>query len=340
MYENYLIHYGTLGMRWGRRKKQEGSRPKSKRILKAEQYYLNKGLSKKDAEIAAAKKIKIENIGLTFAGITLAAAVTYVAVNHYKNNVDKIIKEGSVLQNISLDQDKDLKDTFYASLKKSDNLKYRGLYGSHLNSISGDGVYERKFDVRKNLKLASPKTARNELSSLMKNPKYVDSVNKEFNYYKTQLDIGGSSGQKRVFNNAIKDLNNGKVSKNVYDAFNITLTDHKTETHTMMVRDFYDNLKRKGFDAIDDLNDSKYSGYGSKKPLVILDRSKLIGQRARKISPEEINETFGKAALSMLGEGTLKVGAGITTSILAVSGTKKVIDYNQEIQFMLNKKKN
>ena len=24
MYENYLIHYGTLGMRWGRRKKQAG----------------------------------------------------------------------------------------------------------------------------------------------------------------------------------------------------------------------------------------------------------------------------------------------------------------------------
>ncbi|HNX58582.1 MAG TPA: hypothetical protein PKK43_05760, partial [Spirochaetota bacterium] len=44
----------------------------------------------------------------------------------------------------------------------------------------------------------------------------------------------------------------------------------------------------------------------------------------RRLGEEEINKNLAKSVLSILGEGTLKLGAGTTAGILAVSGIKKV----------------
>lgn len=332
MYENYLIHYGTLGMRWGKRKKQDDPRPKSKRFLKTKQKYLDKGLSDADSEIAAAKRIKIENIGLAFAGVTLAAAATYIAVNHYKNNVDKIIKSGTTLQNISTDESKDMSRAFYASLKNGDNTKYRGMYGSTLNT-GATYVRERKFDVTEGLKLASPKTARKELSSAIQDPKALKNLKGQFEFYEATT----FGKQKGLFKQATKDLDRGKVSKKVYDAFNLSLPDHTDKQHNELVQDFYSRLKQKGFAAIDDINDSKYSGYRSKKPIIVFDSKSVVEKSVRRLGEEEINKNLAKSALSILGEGTLKFGAETTAGILAVSGIKKVSSYTQEINQMVEK---
>ena len=58
--ENYLIHYGILGMHWGKRKAIDSNLPalKSKRVMKWEAHFKEKGLDSKKAELAAKKEFK------------------------------------------------------------------------------------------------------------------------------------------------------------------------------------------------------------------------------------------------------------------------------------------
>ena len=108
------------------------TKKKSNRRLQLEERYKQKGFSKEDAEIAAYKRVRTEKILAVAAGITVATATAYVAYKHYDNTVDKVIKQGTVLQNISTNSNKGVSDAFYFSFTKSDNAKYRGLYGQQL----------------------------------------------------------------------------------------------------------------------------------------------------------------------------------------------------------------
>jgi hypothetical protein len=67
---------------------------KSKRRLKLEQSYREKGMSQEEAEIAAYQRVRTEKILATAAGLTVAAATALVAYKHYDKTVDKIIKAG------------------------------------------------------------------------------------------------------------------------------------------------------------------------------------------------------------------------------------------------------
>ena len=83
----------------------------------------------------------------------------------YENKVDKIIKSGKTLQNISLDSNKGVEQAFYASMHNRDNTKYRGIYGTQLGR---DGVYETKIKTIRNIKIASKESAKNSFRDLGK----------------------------------------------------------------------------------------------------------------------------------------------------------------------------
>lgn len=247
------------------------TKPKSKHRLNLEQKYRERGMSAEEAEIAAYKRARTEKIIAGLAGATIASAAAIVAYKHYKNTVDSVIKPGTLLQNINRDGEDGIKDAFYFSMNKSDNKKYAGQYA---NQIMNDGydAYETKISVNKALRVASPKTAKKALSEMIQNEHYRDLIKKRlFNDHTLLCEWGDSCAP--VYSKALASLNKGTVDKNVYDAFNISLsTRHNTELN----KKFYTLLKSKGYDVIMDMNDKKYSGYSTKSPMIAFG----IGQKA------------------------------------------------------------
>lgn len=135
---------------------------KSKHRQKLEDEYVKKGLTQEEAAIAAYKRDRTEKAVTAVAGLTIAAATAYVAYKHYDKNVDKVIKAGKELQNISNNSNRGVSDAFYFSMTGMDNAKYRGLYGDTLSARGK--VYETKIGVNKSIKVASEKSAVNALS--------------------------------------------------------------------------------------------------------------------------------------------------------------------------------
>lgn len=243
------------------RNELESHKEKSKRRLKLEEEYKAKGMSEKDAEMAAYKRQKTEKmlIGLAVAGtLTVAALAAY---KYRQENVDKIIKAGTTIQNISKDSNKGVKDAFYFSFNKSDNQKYAGWYGKTLLFSDDSDITQTKIKVKENLKVASSKSATKVLQELSQDKNFKSSLAK--NIEEANKENWGNIVRNRVISKANKSLQEGKVDKNVYEAFNMMQVYHDKE-HQPLNEKFYEALRSKGYDAIGDVNDRKYSGYNTK----------------------------------------------------------------------------
>lgn len=102
----------------------QNQKKKGKRQIKLEESYRDKGLTKEEAELAAYKRIRTEKTIAIVAGMTAVAAAAYVGYKHYDNTVDRLIKSGTVLQNMSNNANRGVSDAFYASFGKHDNNRY------------------------------------------------------------------------------------------------------------------------------------------------------------------------------------------------------------------------
>lgn len=300
----------------------EDTKAKSKHRSALEEEYKKKGMSSEEAEIAAYKREKTEKILAVTAGVAITAAAAYVAYKHYDKTVDRIIKAGTELQNMSTNSNKGVADAFYASMTKMDNTKYRGLYGKQLGAM-GNRVYETKIGVDKELRVASEKSAVNALRDLVSND---SSYAKEL---KDRLlsSVGQypSDEQNNVINRGLAALNKGTINGDVYNALNISLTDHSLPQST--VDKFYEVLKKKGYDAITDVNDKKYSGYMSSKPTIVFNGGpKLSVKNVREVGGEEIAKDAVKGMADITVKsliGTLATGVAGAGATTAVSRTMK-----------------
>lgn len=322
----YIKHYGVLGMKWGKRKRQEtsSSPKKSKYRTNLENQYKDGGMSKKDAEIAAAKKIHTQKVLATVGGLTLAAAATYVAVRHYKDSTDKILKSGSLIQNISVDSNKGVADAFYGATSNRDKMKYRGLYGDHLsNNIFGKkDVYNTNIKVVKDVKISSHKNAQKALSEVLNSQQSRDQLS---SYLMSQQGLIPPK-QKNMLTRASKDLSKGKITKNVYEAFNYSLPDHKTQTMVDFKNQFYSNLSQKGYHAIPDINDVKYSGYKTKSPTIIFGGSSTtVVESITKMGSDQINRDKQKAINDITTQTAIEQGAALLVGWGVIKGTQNAI---------------
>jgi len=297
---------------------------KSDRQIKFEQKYKEQGMNQEEAELAAYKRVRTEKIIAVTAGMTITAAAAYVAYKHYDNNVDKIIKSGKTLQNISTNSNKGVSDAFYASMNKIDNAKYRGIYGQQLKNWSINApVYETKIGVDSGLKIASKKSATQALSELVKSDKtYSEKLKTHLN------NLYGSMAtpkQNEVIKRGLKSLNSGKVDSHVYEALNLGLVDHSPTGQTIS-KGFYDLLKSKGYDGIKDINDSKYSGYKSVNPLLIFNgASKTSVKSIREVGEREVKKNLMLGYADIVGKEIVKTGAAYTAGVLGLQTASKTI---------------
>ena len=296
---------------------------KSKTQLKMEEKYSKQGMSKEEATLAAYKNIRTKKI------IAAAAVATtaYVAYKTYDHRVDKIIKKGTLIQNIANNSDKGVRDSFYGATGKLDKIKYQGIYG---------GTLKNKHDVNPNLKQvkalvdikqASPQKAQAVLKGMLGNNPESASIIK-----KAVGKIGGTPQQIKLAQGAVKELNSGKIGKKTYEAFNILNVDHDGGPMENLTKSFYKTMSEKGYNAIRDVNDNKYSGYRATNPIITFNNAgKVAVTSVKQLTDSEIKKAAVIGYADIIGKGALATGANIA---IANKVGNTVRDYSQKQQII------
>lgn len=341
-YANSLYHHGIKGQKWGVRRfqKKDGSLtpagrkrydddgpgqkkqkeykvPKNKSLhrLKIEEKYKAKGMSEKEAEQAAARRIRGEQFAAGAAAVTVAAAVAYS--KYKKHNVDKVLKNAEFHRIMMTDNpDAPVREgARYVSYKKNDMMRYRGLYGNELktkrmadglnnidfekagpmptgmdnlrkyveeNQTYKKNIYDMTIKSKGDIKVASEKRARETFEKLYKNdPEFRKNLIARTEENRLGLVVKKGLDKGNVVDRLIQEGKDPKVRQlaslgdkelkgKAYDIFNIMLVDGD-ERSRVNQKKFYDALKEQGMNAVQDMNDKKYSGYKTKMPLIMFD---------------------------------------------------------------------
>ncbi len=320
---------------------------KSKRQDALTKKFKKMGLTEEEAKIAAYKQRKTEKILAVTAGLTVTAAAAYVAYKHYDDVFDKVIKTDSTLYNVSTNSDRGVQQAFYASLGRGDRTKYNGIYADHLRKGSNgmfnivdmnNDVYETTVRTKENLKVASRRSATEVLKNMLKNDS--EATDRFAAELVSMRGAQGTDKQNQVIEKAIQSLRSGKIDGNVYDAFNYRLTQHTPESQKVTDR-FYEAMKKKGYDAIADVNDRRYSGYNAKSATIVFNGgSKVDRSGVRKLTVDEIEKSKKKAmdeltnrqvAKSLAVNGATIAGAAATMRVsLKMDERARVAKYRKE----------
>ncbi len=298
---------------------------KSNRQIKLESHYSEKGYNKEEASIMAYKRARTEKI-LAIAGTTaVVAGVGIAAYKYNQQNVDKIIKKGKELGNISTNSNRGVTDAFYATTNSYDSGKYRGMYGKALRKENIKAkIYNTTFKLGSDVKVASPKSAQKILEKLVKDdPEYTENLKNAIAEY----SILPSPVYRRL-NKGLEQLKKGIVDKSVYEAANIVLVNHSDKGNAAS-KTFYNALKDQGYGAIKDINDSKYSGYKTINPLIVFNGEQTIASKAiREVGLAETNTHNALAMADLNIRSAISTGATALGIYGAVSAGKSYSNAN------------
>ena len=314
---------------------------KSKRELALEKEYQSKGYSAEEAELAAYKRAKAEKVLKIVAAGALAAGVAYAGYRYVDRNIDKTIKVGTVLQNISSNGDKGVEDAFYAAYNPLDKLKYRGLYGggqlAGMNPLAGvlgvggdaNELYDMSTTVKNNgLKVASIKSAKKALADMMQD--------KEF---KAKMATAAGLSSRHDVEDIIDNFKPGdKVSNKVYDWFNTYRTSHDSINQDLS-NQFYSKMKSLGYDAIQDTNDKYNSGYNSVQPLIVFDGKNLVVNENKKLDMNSIAKDYKIATGVNIAEQTLKAFVPYGVAAVTAASGMTIMSSKRESQIVAEYKK-
>ena len=310
-----LYHWGVKGMKWGVRRFQKkdgsltaagkkryddsGQPKKSKHRTELEEAYRKRGLSQKDAEAAASKRIRTEKILAASAALTVGACVTYAAAKSRKARIDGIIKAGEKMQRIEMqDTNGKLHDVFYVSKGKHDNKRYHNLLGAMRQKQTGE-AFLMNLESSDDIKVASRRNAEKVFKDLYNS-------DQEFRLRVCQEANAHFSGRNKVDPNKLLRGKNTSEIRKMYENFNSNLIGIRDKGNGADKK-FYNALKSKGYGAVQDINDMKFSGYNAKNPLIIFDNSKknVMVKSVNKIE-KNLAGDGGMEALKALGETKAK----------------------------------
>lgn len=318
-------------------KKINETTKKNKIRLSYEYEYRKKGMTQKEAEIAAYKKEKTIKILRASAAIGITAIAAYVGYKAFDKNVDRFLKNGVELKRVASTGDLSVHDGFYAVLgrNKVDVAKYSGLFANELKSPNLlNNPFQKSIEVGKTgLKIASQRSGVNALREIVqKDPVYTQQLmrvalkNAKFTFsmmYPPRLNNA------RVCQKALDSLAKGKIDHNVYKGLVSAMGPlGGAEKHLGMLRTMlFDKLKANGFGGIQDINDKYISGYRAKMPVIIFDAASVNIKAAKELTDQEIvrNSMIGLAHIELSALSPKIIAAGATSV-----GAKTVADSYRE----------
>lgn len=373
--EYAICHHGIKGQRWGVRRfqKKDGSltpagkkryddgesnkkqlkipETKSMHRINLEDKYVKQGMSKQEAEQAAAKRIRAEKIVAAAAVMTVTAAVAYK--KHVDNGRDFVLSKDTKLNRvIRLDRDGDLyKGTReYVSFNKMDNIKYKGTMGKFEGSTAkamnkgldrikeqNPGIkltqkYQEMYNMtitpKQDIKVASINRAKNTFLDLYKND---PDFKKSYNDYMTELSKNRSAhGSFKKFAKAIGkgEVNDGFLKSVGYKSFNVSIAE-KDDKAMALQNKFYESLKKQGMNAVMDMYD-KQGPLKTKAPLITFDGDYDYSKKV--LSDKEINKNLAMAVPVILAQNVAKPAAIAFTAMYANNKVKVATKNNEFIR--------
>lgn len=363
MYSNDIYHHGILGMHWGVRRFQnkDGSLTSAGRkrydvgeannhqkeadaksyehkpglITQHKQNLVNKykemGFGDEQAEMAATQRMKTEAVIAAVATVAVAVVATKAATRIGQDYCDKVIKQGAIIQNIGPDGAASFKDKpFFAAINSHDKRAYYMLYPSEKKQMmlnagqKYNGIYKNQIKMNEDVKRASVRNAKKIFYDMMDNDasfkkEVTDTLSKT--RYKAGLD---------------RYKNTGKNTTRLYESFNQALATPEFQSAGLHNK-YYDQLKKKGYDAILDINDTRYSGYKniSKSPTI------FFGDKWEKISAQQIDDvTIGKNMVDYTQKLLLKQSVKVYGTYGAIGYTAQQISNTKFIDQYLKEHPN
>lgn len=293
-YGNTLVHHGVKGQRWGVRQYQfaDGSLTPEGRVHYG---YDNPSYSR-------VIKTKIREISEKGGYISKKAA-SYITG---KNLVDSYLSAGTNFSRVQTSKDFESQYAFYATYKKHDMEQYQGLFGKNLKQRAkyrddltdeekkNMKVYKLDIKAQQKLKVPSDENAAHITGNLLKEKEFKENLRASI------IDSKGSMKrpqQQALFNDALKAIDkqppSEKEKKTLYKALNLTLTNHNAEEVAMQNR-FYDEMKKKGYSALVDINDKEYSSYHAHRPMIVFDTDKVKMQSATELDDAKVEKLYKK----------------------------------------------
>ena len=366
---NELYHHGIKGMKWGFRRFQneDGSlkadgrkryandgeksfnknnetssdvKPHRKSLIqkrreKLIEQYIQKGYGPKAAETMAKQRMRTEAVVAAVGTVALTATAIAVSRRIGQDYFDKTFKSGKVIQNIGANPNANFKDApFFAAVNKSDKKAYGMMYPSEKRGMAKnfaaqrglkyEGIYKNEIKLNSDVKRASVANARNIFYEKMDNdPQFKKEV-------LDTLKKTHYSDSKAVN----EYLRNGKHSRKLYDRFNQALATPQFQAAGIH-KQYYDEMKKHSYNAILDINDTRYSGYKkiSKNPTIFFGNDKWEKISSKKLSDVEIDSNNVKYTYRLLAKLLAKkiaIGAGGIAGINAITDQVVVEKYLKE----------
>lgn len=361
IFEGELYHYGIKGQKWGVRRYQndDGSLTPSgkkrysddsqinsikrnetprkgliqKRKDKLTEHYISKGYKPNAAKAMAEQRMKTEAVLAVVGTVAVTAVAIKVARRIGQDYVDQTFKSGKIIQNIGANPNANFKDTpFFAAVNRADKKAYGMNYANEKRAMvkrrvdQGDreyqGIFNNQIKLTGDVKRASVANAQKIFYKKMdSDPQFRKEVLDTLK--KTSYSDSKAVGEY---------LQKGKHARKLYDRFNQALATPQFQAAGIHKK-YYDEVKKHGYNAILDINDTRYSGYKkvSKSPTIFFGDDKWEKISSRKLSDTEIDENVQKFAIGYLAKNQ---GKSIAKLVGAVAGIKALDDQSAVKQYI------
>lgn len=269
--DDFLAHFGIKGMKWGRRSEESKAR-----IAR-----------EKESEATRVGGFKTDHARTVYNNATRPARI--IPKEYKLSTANETIAKGTTLHRITNNPNYvSPANRAYTSYKPEDVERYKGLMSNFLADTYGKrslkNIHDVQYTTLKKIVLPSEKQRVDTFVDLLDKP--IVEMRVGFNKTKmlTGRDYVANMWNAPVTNKDLKAATSAELGRKAYDAFLLQQM-RKTSLNTA----YFDSLRRQGFSATRDDNDSYIL---SDSPIILLDTSAAKVSKVEKLNKKEVKNAI------------------------------------------------